>query len=98
MQRIDDAVVYSPSDLNHFLECEHLIQLDLARAPGAMRHARDAHAELLASKGLEHEAAWLERFRSEGRRIVEIDSPARARSGPDARDSRHWRRGSFPLR
>ena len=76
MQRIGDAIVYSPSDLNHFLECEHLTQLDLARAPGTMRHARDAHADLLASKGLEHECAWLERFRAEGRHIVEIDAPS----------------------
>lgn len=75
MQQIDDAIVYSPSDLNHFLECEHLIQLDLARAPGATRHARDAHADLVAAKGLEHEIAWLERFRSQGRQIVEIDAP-----------------------
>lgn len=63
--------VFSPSDLNHFLECEHLIQLELRRgdAPGA---ARDEHAALLAQKGLDHEAAWLQRFRDEGRRIVTI--------------------------
>ena len=32
---------------------------------------RDAHADLLAEKGAEHERAWLERFRAEGRTIVE---------------------------
>jgi predicted RecB family nuclease len=63
--------VFSPSDLNHFLECEHLIQLELRRGDSP-KTERDAHAELLAQKGLDHEAAWLQRFRDEGRRIVTI--------------------------
>ena len=51
-------------------ECEHLTQLDLARAPGATRHARDAHADLLASKGLEHERACLDRFRAQSHALI----------------------------
>ena len=73
MQRSSTRPVFSPSDLNHFLECEHLIQLEL-RGDAAPRQERDAHAELLAAKGLEHERAWLQRFRDQGLRIVEIDS------------------------
>jgi predicted RecB family nuclease len=73
MQHVLDSPVFSPSDLNHFLECEHLIQLELRR-DGAPRPERDAHAELLAAKGLEHERTWLQRFRDEGRRIVEIET------------------------
>ena len=38
--------------------------------------ARDAHAELLRTKGLEHERAWLERFRDEGRHVVTIEAPS----------------------
>ena len=65
MQRIGDAIVSSPSDLHYFLECEPLTQLDLARVPGATRHARDAHADHLATKGLEHGHACLDRFRDQ---------------------------------
>ena len=82
MQRIGDRLIFSPSDLNHFLECAHLTALDLARDPGTPRAARDAQAELLAAKGLEHERAWLDRFRASGNVVVSIDSP-----GPE----RDWR-------
>ncbi|MEQ1897467.1 MAG: TM0106 family RecB-like putative nuclease [Vicinamibacterales bacterium] len=75
MQRLGDRIVFSPSDLNHFLECEHLITLELARDPAALRLDRDAQATLLADKGAAHERAWLERFAAEGRRVVEIPSP-----------------------
>ena len=73
MQKIGDHFVFSPGDLNHFLECEHLIALDLARDPDAPQTPRDPHADLLASKGAEHERVWLERFRTEGRQVVSID-------------------------
>jgi predicted RecB family nuclease len=79
MQRIGDRLVFSPSDLNHFLECEHLIQLERRRDPHAPRAPRDAHAELLAEKGAEHERAWLDRFRAEGKSIVTIESGGRDR-------------------
>ncbi len=79
MQRIDDRLVFSPSDLNHFLECEHLIQLERHRDPHAPRAPRDAHADLLADKGAEHERAWLDRFRADGKSIVTIESGGRDR-------------------
>ena len=78
MQHVRSAIHFSPSDLNRFLECEHLITLDRTLTVRGPRH-RDPHAELLAAKGLEHERAWLRRFASEGRRIVEIE-PLSARS------------------
>lgn len=71
MQLSSGRAVFSPSDLNHFLECEHLIQLELRRGD-APRAPRDAHAELLAAKGIDHERAWLERFRQQGLHIVTI--------------------------
>lgn len=74
MQRTGDRLVFSPSDLNHFLECEHLTRLERDREPGAPRGPRDPQADLLAEKGAEHEHAWLERFRTEGRGIVSIDA------------------------
>ena len=79
MQRIGDRLLFSPSDLNHFLECEHLIALEQAREPGAPRRPRDAHAELLSEKGAEHERAWLGQFRADGRSIASIDAPGRER-------------------
>jgi predicted RecB family nuclease len=79
MQRINDRLVFSPSDLNHFLECEHLIQLERQRDPHAPRAPRDAHADLLAEKGAEHELAWLNRFRANGKAIVTIESAGRDR-------------------
>ena len=72
MQRVADMLVFSPSDLNGFLECEHLVQLQRTRDETATPRRRDAHAELLAAKGLEHERAWLQRFRNEGRTVVDI--------------------------
>ena len=44
MQRIGERLLFSPSDLNHFLECEHLTQLDLERDPGRPRNERDPQA------------------------------------------------------
>jgi predicted RecB family nuclease len=79
MQHVDDRIIFSPSDLNHFLECEHLIQLDRQRDRHALRAPRDPHADLLAEKGAEHERAWLDRFRAEGRSLVEIESAGRDR-------------------
>ena len=32
MQQSDGSILFSPSDLNAFLECEHLTQLELAVA------------------------------------------------------------------
>lgn len=84
MQILRNRTFFSPSDLNGFLECEHLIQLDRARGE-APPGARDPHAELLAAKGMEHERAWLERLRTDGRSIVAIDG----QSG-----ERDWERGA----
>ena len=74
MQRTADRLIFSPSDLNHYLECAHLIRLDLERDPDTPRGPRDAHADLLARKGQEHERAWLQRFVEEGRQVVNIDT------------------------
>jgi len=88
MQHVRSAIHFSPSDLNRFLECEHLITLDRTLTVRGPRQ-RDPHAELLAAKGLEHERDWLRRFASEGRRIVEIEplsTRSEAASSPEAAD------------
>ncbi len=75
MQQRDGRLLFSPSDLNHFLECEHLTALDLAVARGeVVRPALiDPQRELIARKGDEHEEAHLERLVAEGKRIALVD-------------------------
>src|SRR5262245_47150792 len=74
MEQRDDGVLLSPSDLNAFLECEHLTQLELAVARGALTRPGDENpqAELVRHKGAEHEAAYLAQLRDAGREIVTI--------------------------
>jgi uncharacterized protein len=77
MQKIDDRIVFSPSDLNQFLECGYLTRLDLEAAHGRRRleKRRSGEADLLAAKGEAHERAQLEQFRREGRSVAEVPDP-----------------------
>jgi predicted RecB family nuclease len=96
MQRIGEHVLFSPSDLNQFLECGHLTQLELERDPSTPRGEREPQAELLAEKGSQHEREWLQRFRAEGRDIISIESAGAERDWlADAERTRHaMRRGA----
>src|SRR4051812_7845372 len=76
MQRINDRIVFSPSDLNHFLDCVYLTRLDRDAVDGRVVDTRrSGEADLLAAKGEAHEHAQLEQFRREGRSIAEIADP-----------------------
>ena len=74
MQHRDGRLLFSPSDLGNFLACEHLTQLDLATAlrGGRRPSYENAYAELLRTKGQEHEQAFLEALRATGRGVVEV--------------------------
>src|SRR6476620_3891283 len=73
MQRVDGTLFFSPSDLNHFVECEHLTTLDLLAVEGqGVAKEKDPQAEIIRTKGFEHEQAWLEHLRSDGKAVVEI--------------------------
>ena len=64
------GATFSPSDLNDFLECEHLVALELNVARGERERPEQvdhAQAALIQRKGEEHELAYLEALRSEGR-------------------------------
>jgi predicted RecB family nuclease len=65
MQRIDGRFVYAASDLNNFLECEHLTELDRLVALGekAAPERDDPQADLIARKGDEHEKRYLATLR-----------------------------------
>ena len=78
MQRIDGALVLSPSDLHHFLECEYLTGLEIEVADGrVLEQRRPPEADLLAAKGEAHERTYLAKLRDEGRTIAEISDPGR---------------------
>lgn len=76
MQKIGDLVILSPSDLNAFLECEHKASIELQRHLDGSRveESENPEAEILRRHGLEHERSWLERFKTDGRSVVEIPS------------------------
>ena len=71
MERRDGQILFSPSDLNGFLACEHLTALELAGA--AKPEPDDPQVELIRRKGEEHERAYLEALRAQGKSITEIE-------------------------
>ncbi|MGI9110784.1 MAG: PD-(D/E)XK nuclease family protein, partial [Gaiellaceae bacterium] len=72
-----DRLFLSPSDITAFLACEHLTTLSLAQARGEIERpdVENERAELIVRKGLEHERAYLESLRAEGRAVLEISDP-----------------------
>ncbi len=74
MQKTPDGWAFSASDLTNFLACHRLTRLDRALALGEIGPPpeRDEERELVARKGDEHEAHWLQRLREDGREVVEI--------------------------
>ena len=76
MQLIDDRLLLSATDLLNHVECPHLTHLDFEVATGRARieETRSETTELIANKGDEHELAYLESLRAEGREIVSITS------------------------
>lgn len=67
-------LVVSPTDLTRFAACRHLTALDLDVARGLLPQPAgpDEALELLFRRGLGHEAAYLDRLRARGLRVVEI--------------------------
>src|SRR5215218_10116617 len=63
----------SPSLLNSFLECEHLVALQVAVAREDLERplVDNPQADLIRRKGDEHEAAYLESLRAQGKTIAE---------------------------
>jgi predicted RecB family nuclease len=74
VQQHDGRILFSPSDLNAFLECEHLTQLELAVARRELERPADENpqAELVKRKGEEHEAAYLAQLLAAGHDVVTI--------------------------
>jgi uncharacterized protein len=74
MKLVGAELRHSPSDLGHFVACEHLTQLEVAAALGEIEQPSytTAYGELLARKGDEHEAAFLQTLRDAGHEVVEV--------------------------
>jgi predicted RecB family nuclease len=74
MFRKESTTLFSASDLVNFMGCAHATFLDLRNldAPVAFP-AEDEQTKLLQEKGFEHERAYLERLRAQGRSVVEIE-------------------------
>lgn len=76
MQLEGAALLLSASDLVGFLECEHLSSLDWLAVrgglPGSVKSELDESSALIARKGNEHERAYLDRLRVEGKTVVDI--------------------------
>ncbi|MDE2727205.1 MAG: TM0106 family RecB-like putative nuclease [Gemmatimonadota bacterium] len=75
MQRTEDGGCrFSATDLVNYLGCRHATYLDIRSLEEDLEKAESNETmALLQRKGLEHEKAYLERLRTEGRDIVEID-------------------------
>jgi uncharacterized protein len=75
VQRIDGQLVLSPTDLTKHLACPQVTTLDLValdRPAQAGAKAADDALDLVFSKGMDHERAYLQRLRQEGRMVTEI--------------------------
>lgn len=73
MQKLDNAVLFSASDLVHFLSCRHHTALDLMHLQSPLPlSATSSDAELFQEKGVEHEQAYLAYLQKAGRQVVEI--------------------------
>lgn len=79
MQVLDGRFVYGASDLNNFLECRRLTELDTLVAAGKLARpaaVKNDGAELIQKKGEDHERRYLESAQSEDARgVVSFERP-----------------------
>ena len=69
----NNQTLYSPSDLVTFLGCRHASVLDVKALSGDANKAKISEmGQLLGKKGLEHENAYFQQLKAEGKSVVEI--------------------------
>jgi predicted RecB family nuclease len=75
MQLIGGKPVFSATDLVGFLACEHLVGLELALLAGLVEKPvrMDPELDLIARRGLEHEARYLVGLEESGRPVTRLD-------------------------
>jgi predicted RecB family nuclease len=84
MQRLEGELLYSASDLNDYLDCTRLSELEALVARGRAQRPdwEDPQAGLLRRKGDEHEQRYLERMRADRPEcVVEFSRPVRTLEG-----------------
>ena len=72
----DSGLRLSATDLSHFLSCRHLTALDLAVAHRTRERPYrpdDPLLELLFKRGIEHEKAYVETLRRQGRDVLDLN-------------------------
>jgi predicted RecB family nuclease len=76
MERVDGRLIFSATDLINHLECPHLTHLNIEVALGRedLTETRSDTTDLVARKGDEHEQTYLAQLRTDGRKVVEIES------------------------
>ena len=74
MRFVDSKLSVTPTDLSNFLSCRHRNALELSVADGARKRPvwNDPLTETLAELGKNHEAAYIETLKSQGRSIEDL--------------------------
>jgi len=80
MQKINGQIIFSASDLVHFMECEHLSALDRWHLEEPMEKAKDSEeAELIQNRGFSHERAYLEKAKATAKNYIDIATAGESR-------------------
>lgn len=80
MQKIGQQIVYSASDLVHFMECQHLSMLDRLHLEQPMEKAEDSEeATIIQNRGFAHEAAYLEKAKAAADTFIDIAQAGKSR-------------------
>lgn len=76
MQLVDGRPVYSATDLVGFLACGHLTDLERSALAGLVAKPirDDPELDVIVQRGYEHEQLYVERLRSDGRTVLDLDS------------------------
>ena len=90
MQLIEGRPVYSATDLVGFLACSHRLALERAALAGLVQKPirDDPTIELIAKRGLAHDALYLDDLQAAGRSVVSIERDgSAANDGAQLRDA-----------
>tara|TARA_R100000027_G_scaffold1740_5_gene1943 strand:+ start:5243 stop:8641 length:3399 start_codon:yes stop_codon:yes gene_type:complete len=90
MQKIEEQILYSPSDLIRFLESPFASWMERMRLEDPERYTPDEDTEekkLVQKKGYAHEDAFLARLQKEGREVETIEAKNRIDADRATRDA-----------
>ncbi len=75
MKKVNDTIIFSPSDLANHISCKHLTNLNKKAALGELKKPvyQNRVIDMLRERGLKFEESFLQQLRLEGKSIVEIN-------------------------